>query len=126
MEITLSLSEVLNINRVLISIIDNSQTKVDALLKFRLLGIIKELEPLISNFDFIRNEKIMEYGEKTEDGNYQIQKDDKKAIDLFNHDLSEILNSDVTISINKLKSSDIFDRGIGAEYLVWLYPIIEE
>ena len=30
------------------------------------------------------------------------------------------------INIQKLKPSDVFDKGLPAEYLVGLYPIIEE
>lgn len=126
MEIKLQLSEALNINRTLKSIVDDTQTKVDALLKFKLLGIMKAIDPLSSNFDIIRNEKIIEYGEKTEDGNYQISESDKEGIENFNRDLTQVLNSEVIINLNKLKAVDVFDKGINAEYLIKLYSIIEE
>lgn len=126
MEIKLQLSEALNINRILKSIIDDTQTKVDALLKFKLLGIMKAIDPLVSNFDIIRNEKIIEYGEKTEDGNFQILEADKEGIENFNRDLTQVLNSEVTINVDKLKAVDVFDKGINAEYLIKLYSIIEE
>ncbi len=126
MEITLKLSDVLSLNQALKAIIDDSDTKVDALLKFKLLGIMKGLENHVANFDAIRNEKIKEYGKETEDGNISISKDDKEAIKKFNDDLIKLINSEVSVNITKLKASDVFDKGVKAEYLVGLYLIIEE
>lgn len=126
MEIKLQLREALNIHQILKFIIDDTQTKVDSLLKFRLLGFMKAIDPMVSNFDTIRNEKIMEYGEKTADGNYQILKENKEAIKNFNNDLAQVLDSEIAITANKLKAVDVFDKGINAEYLIGLYSIIEE
>ena len=41
-------------------------------------------------------------------------------------DMDKIVDSDVEINIQKLKASDVFDKGLPADYLVGLYPIIEE
>ncbi len=125
MEITLKLNDVLNINQTLKAIIDDSNTKVDALLKFKLLGIMKGLENHVANFEVVRNEKINEYGKETENGNISISADDKEAIQKFNDDLMNVVNSEVEINISKLKASEVFDRGVKAEYLIGLYPIIE-
>lgn len=122
----IKLGEVMNLNQTLKSIIDDNNTKMDSLFKFKLLGIMKSLENHVSNFEIIRNEKIMEYGTETENGNIQIPKDDSEAIKKFNDSLLEVLNSDVDITIEKLKSADVFNKGVKAEYLMGLYPIIEE
>ena len=122
---TLKLIELLEINNILKLIIDNDKLSVDPLLKFRLLGIMKNIEIPIMNFETIRNEKIREYG-KYEDGNYNISKDDKDAVDKFTKDMDTIVNSNVDVNIQKLKPSDVFDKGLPAEYLVGLYSIIEE
>ncbi len=126
MEITMKLNEVLNLNRTLKTIIDDTDTKIDTLFKFKLLGIMKAIEGHVANFDIIRNEKIMEYGEKDDNGNIKISADDKDSIKKINDDLTAVLNSDVSINITKLKSGDIFNKGIKAEYLIGLYSIIEE
>lgn len=126
MEITLKLSDVLNLNQTLKAIIDDNNAKVDALLKFKLLGIMKGLESHIANFEVIRNEKIVEYGEETEDGNISISIDDKEAIQKFNDDLTKVINSEVSVNITKLKANDVFDKGVKAKYLIGLYSIIEE
>lgn len=126
MEIKLKLSEVLNINQSLKLIIDDTQTKIDPLFKFKLLGIMKAIEVHVANFDTIRNEKVNEYGEKTEDGHVQISKDDTESMRKFNDALLKVIESEVVINIAKLKVKDVFDKGVRADYLIGLYPIIEE
>ena len=126
----IKLGNVLEINNVLKQIIDNTELKIDALFKFKLLGIMKSFEIPIANFEVIRNEKIKEYGKETEDENGNksigIGVDDKNAIAKFSKDINKIIDSEVDVNINKLKSVDVFDKGLPADYLVRLYPIIEE
>lgn len=126
MELTLKLGEVLHLSQTLKSIIDDTETKVDALFKFKLLGILKSIELPVANFETIRNEKIMEFGKETDDGNVQIPKDDENAIKKFNDSLMEVINSNVSINIDKLKASDVFNKGVKAEYLMGLYPIMKK
>ena len=126
MECKLKLGEVLSINKTLKSIIDDNQTKVDTLFKFKLLGIMKSLEIHVTNFETIRNEKIMELGKETEDGNVQIPKEDADAIKKFNDSLIQVIESEVCVNIVKLKANDVFNKGVKSEYLIGLYPIIEE
>lgn len=125
MEIKLKLSEVLNINQSLKSIIDDTNSKIDSLFKFKLLGIMKAIEAPVVNFNTIRNEKINEYGEQTEDGIVSISKDNEESIKKFSDDILNILDTEISITITKLKAGDIFDKGVKAEYLLALYPIIE-
>ena len=126
----IKLGNVLEINNVLKQIIDNSELKIDALFKFRLLGIMKNLEVPIANFNVIRDEKINEYGKETEDENGNksigIGVDDKDAIAKFSEDINKVIDSEVDINIERLKAIDVFDKGFPTEYLVKLYPIIEE
>ena len=126
----IKLGNVLEINNVLKSIIDNSELRIDALFKFKLLGIMKSFEIPIANFEVIRNDKIREYGKELEDENGNksigIDADDKEAITKFSEDINKVIESEVDVNINKLKSIDVFDKGLPADYLVKLYPIIEE
>ena len=126
----IKLGNVLEINNVLKQIIDNSELKIDALFKFRLLGIMKNLEVPIANFTVIRDEKIKEYGKELEDENGNksigIDANDKDAIAKFSEDINKVIDSEVDINIEKLKAIDVFDKGFPTEYLVKLYPIIEE
>lgn len=125
MDITLTLGEVLNLNQTLKAVIDDNKAKVDPLFKFKLLGIMKAAETHVANFETIRNEKIMEYGKEVEDGSIQIPKEDKDAVKQFNDSLIQIINSQVTINIDRLKATDVFNKGVKAEHLIGLYPIME-
>ena len=123
----MKLSDVLLLNNTLKSIIDTDKNlKINALFKFKLLGLMKNLEAPVANFDVIRNEKIREYGKKDENGNIAISQDDTESVKKFTNDLEAVVNSDVEISIEKLKVKDVFNAGIPAEYLVRLYLIMEE
>ena len=126
MEIKLKLNEVININKTLAAIIDDSHAKINVLLKFRLLGLMKAIEAHVSNFELIKNEKIIEYGKKNKDGTFQISKDDIKAVAKFRKDIEQVLDSDVTICVDPFKPDEIFDKGLKSDYLSGLYPIIRE
>lgn len=125
MEFKLKLGEVLNINQSLKEIIDGSD-KVEALFKFRLLGIMKTFEPFVNNFETVRNGKILEYGEPTEDGNFRIPPEDKEVIEKYNSEITAVINSEVTLNIEKLKVEDVFNKGFDSTHLMSLYPILEE
>lgn len=124
MEVTLKLKDVLKLNNALKAIIDDID--IDALLKFRLLGIMKEIESHVTNFNLICNEKIAEYGKKDDEGNITIPSEDKEAIRKFNEVMRKVTDSDVSIHVIKIKSKEIFSKGIKSEYLMGLYPIMEE
>ena len=126
----IKLGNVLEINNVLKQIIDNTELQIDALFKFKLLGIMKSFEIPIANFNVIRDEKIKEYGKELEDENGNksigIDANDKDAIAKFSEDINKVIDSEVDVNIEKLKAIDVFDKGLPTEYLVKLYPIIEE
>ena len=125
MECRFKTGEILSLNQTLKMIIDDQEANVDALFKFRLLGIMKSIEGHVANFETIRNEKIMEFGKETEDGNIQIPKEDTDSIMKFNDSIMQVIDSEVTVNMDKLKASEVFNKGVNAEHLVGLYPIIE-
>ena len=122
----IKLGIVLELNNMLKAIIDNTELKIDSLLKFKLLGILKNIEIPVNNFEAVRNEKIREYGKENDEGNIGISADDTESMEKFTKDMNEVINSDVEVNIQKLKAADVFDKGLPADYLVRLYPIIEE
>ena len=126
----IKLGNILEINNILKQIIDNTELKIDALFKFKLLGIMKSFEIPIANFEVIRNDKIKEYGKELEDENGNksigIDANDKDTIIKFSEDINKVIDSEVDVNINKLKPVDVFDKGLPADYLVRLYHIIEE
>ena len=122
----IKLSTVLELNNMLKAIIDNTELKIDSLLKFKLLGILKNIEIPVNNFEAVRNEKIREYGKENDEGNIGISADDTESMEKFTKDMNEVINSDVEVNIQKLKVNDVFDKGLPAEYLVIFYSIIYE
>lgn len=126
MELKLKVNEVIGLNNTLKSIIDNSNIKINIVLKYRFLGIMQSIKSHITNYEIIKNEKIIEYGEETENGIYQISNDKPEVIEKFKRDIEQVLNSEVTININMLKPDEVFDQGLTSDYLIDLYPIIEE
>lgn len=126
----MKIGEVLNWNGALKSIVDDKNVEVSALIKFKMLGMIRKFEPVVADFERIRNEKITEYGttEVDDDGNETgkviIPATDTVAIGKFNADLEELLNSDVDIEIDKFKPEEIIDKGISSDLLLRLYNLI--
>lgn len=136
----MKVKDILNYNRIIKNIID-SNTDINALIKFKMLGMLKQFEPVITNYEIVRNDKIKEYGTFTENGNYGIfvpQKDNydneddyQKAIaqyeetfSKFDADMNEIADSESDIKLTKF-GAEILDIGIPADYLLALYDLIE-
>lgn len=127
MEIKLKLRDLLKANYALENILDNHENeKIDALFKFKILGILKEFEKYVSNYNQIRNEKIQLYGKQDKNGDTIIPLEDTEAIQKFGNELNPILDSEVQINLQSLEPEDIFARNLHAKILIALYPIIKE
>lgn len=138
----MKLETILQYNDIFKNLIDNAK-EINALVKFRLLGIVKQFEPIVTNFEIVREEKIRQYGKQQENGSIGIIPPDKDkfeneeeynkaeaefhdAVEAFNADMNELLQSDVDIEIKKFKPNEVIDVGIPADFLVLLYDFIEE
>lgn len=134
--------DAISYSRTIKSIID-SNSNINALVKFKLLGMAKQLEPITENFERVRNENIYKYGTINENGgasiiepkrdsfdndeDYNTAMDEyKNTVAKINEELKTILNSDVNVNINKFKYTEIIDAGLSADYLLDLYELIEE
>lgn len=134
--------DILKYNDIIKNLIDNA-TDVSGLIKFKFLGMLKQFEPVIQNYETIRNELINKYGKSDGNGGVGIflpQKDDYESDEDFNNamkeyedtvsklnkELDKILNEDVEINIKKFKAEDIMSVGIPADFLMALYDLIEE
>lgn len=122
----LKLSEILNINQVLKTIIDDKDTSIEPIMKFKMLGVMKSFENSVTNFESIRNDLIMKLGTADEDGNVSINREDENKVKEFNDELLKVLNVESEVTFTKLKAEEIFNKGIKTEYLMALYPIVEE
>lgn len=123
---TKKLIEFIRLNQTIKTIIDDKSLSLEPLFQFRLLGILKKLEPHITNFEIIRNEKIREYGTASEDGALSIPASDTEAMEKFNAAISQVLDGEITVDIEPFAATDVFEQGINAECLLGLYEIMEQ
>ena len=138
----MKLQEVLQYNDIFKNLIDNAKD-INILVKFRLLGIMKQFEPYVANYQLIREEQIRQYGTQQENGSIAVippsrdkfENDEdfeaaeasfKESVDQITKILTELEQSEIDIDIKKFKADEIIDKGISADYLVLLYDFIEE
>lgn len=136
------IKDILNYNRIIKMLIDN-EPNINSLIKFRLLGMLKQFEPAVENYEKIRDELISKYGKSDDDGRFGIfppikdnydsdekfeeaKKEFEDTIQKFNEEITKIGESESEINIVKFKADDIMNAGIPADYLVVLYDLIEE
>jgi hypothetical protein len=103
----------------------DENTELTAVFKFQLLGIVKGFESAVQNFETIRNEKIREYGEENDNGDFTINPEKKENFEKFQKEISSVLDTEITMSVTKLKAEDVFKVITDPKALVILYPIIE-
>lgn len=122
----MKLEEIIYYNQILKNIVDDKTLKIDPKLKFRFLGMMKEFEPTIANFDIVRNELITQFGKTDEEtGSCSIDNDDKEALEKFNTAIQPVISEDVEVKVKKFAPADVFDKGLPANVLLALYPLIE-
>lgn len=126
MEMKLKLRDWIDINQVLRAMIDREEIPVSTVTKFHILGILKAIEGHMANFEAVRNEKIKEYGEADQDGNYSISLGNPSAIDAFSRDMKKLLEEPVSATIDKIAAKAIMVKGVKSGDLLCLYPILEE
>ena len=138
----MKIKEVLKYNITIKSIID-SDMEISPLVKFKLLGMLKQFSPVLEDFESVRNEMIQKYGSSSPNGGFGIfspnpddfedSEDYKKAVEKyedivekFNTELDKIADSEANFEVQKFNYADIMNAGIPADYLLQLYELIEE
>ncbi len=127
----LKMYNIINIYTTIKTLIENENFN-DSILKFKMLGILKSLESPISNYQTIQYDTIKELGipilndNGKETGNYTIPPDNKETIEKYIQTMNQLGETEIDIPLDKFKASVIFNKGITAEQLIHLYPIIEE
>ena len=127
----LKIYNVINIYTTVKALIENDNLN-DSILKFKMLGILKSLETSMSNYQTIQYDTIKELGTPVfndngdETGNYTIPTENKEAVEKYIQTMNKLGETEIDISLDTFKASVIFNKGIAAEQLIHLYPIIEE
>lgn len=119
----MKLQEIIYANQVLKTVIDNADIEITPKLKFKLLGIMKEFEPIISNFEVIRNELISQYGTKDDDGHISINREDTESMKNFNNAIQPLIEEEVNVNYKKLSQAEVFT--LPSDVLLALYSLIE-
>lgn len=79
-----------------------------AIMAYELRKFFKIIEEEFDNFNKIKNDKIIEYGEKKEDGTYFIDKDNKNY-QKFIDEINELLDKEIEINSPKLNIENLKD-----------------
>lgn len=119
----MKLQEIIYANQVLKTVIDNADIEITPKLKFKLLGIMKEFEPIISNFEVIRNELISQYGTKDDEGHISINREDTESMKNFNNAIQPLIEEEVNVNYEKLSQEEVFT--LPSDVLLALYSLIE-
>lgn len=119
----MKLQEIIYANQVLKTVIDNADIEITPKLKFKLLGIMKEFEPIISNFEVIRNELISQYGTKDDEGHISINREDTESMKDFNNAIQPLIEEEVNVNYKKLSQEEVFT--LPSDVLLALYSLIE-
>lgn len=121
----MKLKDLLTINNVLKSFIDNKEAaSIDVAFKFKILNILKTIEEQNDLFEQLKNEKIMEYGTTDENGNISVSQGSEEFEKLVN-ELDKLLDTEVDVTIPKINAEDAF-KYFQSQYLLALYEIIEQ
>ena len=125
MQKTLKLYKAINANEIFRRIIDNKDLNINCISKFKLLGIMKALEPVVANFEFVKNEKIREYGKEDENGQVSINAEEEpEMFKKYQEEIQELLST--TVKVDTVKAADVIDKDIPADALVAIYDLICE
>lgn len=121
----MKLEDLLNYNSLFQTIIDKG-TNVKPTIKFKLLGYIKQFSPYLENFETVRNDLVMKYGEEDESGNYKVDPNSTDTWKKFESEFTALVRQEIDVNLPKIKANEIMSSGIPAKYLVGLYDLIEE
>lgn len=128
----MTVNEVLDYNKLIKTIIDEDKD-ITALAKFKLLGMCKQFEEVVKNYDDVRDACIRKYGTVGEDGVAKVvvpnENSDQDVKDAYNNlvaELNAVLDSKADIEITKFNYEDVINAGLSSDYLIALYDLIEE
>lgn len=121
----LKINEIVSLSEAIKNIIDDTDTTISPLMKFKLLGILKAIIPYVENFEIIKNDAIRKYGKTDENGNISVSAEDKESYEQFIKEIEPAYLYEVDVDIKKLSPEEIFGAKLPTRYLLALYSIID-
>lgn len=131
MKKTMKLYEATNIYEITKGIIENNDSNITSLSKFKLLGIIRSFSGIYTDYDQTRQDLVKKYGEPVlddegnETGNIEIKKDSEN-IDKFVEEMNILRNQNIDVEFTSMTVDELFSLGLSAESYTIFMPIVEE
>ena len=131
MKKTMKLYEATNIYEITKGIIENNDSNITSLSKFKLLGIIRSFSGIYTDYDQTRQDLIRKYGEPVLDdegnktGNIEIKKDSEN-MDKFVEEMNILRNQNIDVEFTSMTVDELFSLGLIAELYTIFMPIVEE
>lgn len=131
MKKTMKLYEATNIYEITKGIIENKDSDITSLSKFKLLGIIRSFSGIYTDYDQTRQDLVKKYGEPVLDnegnktGNIEIKKDSEN-MDKFVEEMNILRNQNIDVEFTSMTVDELFSLGLSAELYTIFMPIVEE
>ena len=131
MKKTMKLYEATNIYEITKGIIENKDSNITSLSKFKLLGIIRSFSGIYTDYEQTRQDLVKKYGEPVLDkegnktGNIEIKKDSKN-MDKFVEEMNVLRNQKIDVEFTSMTVDELFSLGLSAELYTIFVPIVEE
>lgn len=131
MKKTMKLYEATNIYEITKGIIENKDSNITSLSKFKLLGIIRSFSGIYTDYDQTRQDLVKKYGEPVLDkegnktGNIEIKKDSEN-MDKFVEEMNILRNQNIDVEFTSMTVDELFSLGLSAELYTIFMPIVEE
>nr|DAG69174.1 MAG TPA: Protein of unknown function (DUF1617) [Caudoviricetes sp.] len=131
MKKTMKLYEATNIYEITKGIIENKDSDITSLSKFKLLGIIRSFSGIYTDYEQTRQDLVKKYGEPVLDkegnktGNIEIKKDSEN-MDKFVEEMNVLRNQNIDVEFTSMTVDELFSLGLSAELYTIFVPIVEE
>lgn len=131
MKKTMKLYEATNIYEITKGIIENKDSNITSLSKFKLLGIIRSFSGIYTDYEQTRQDLVKKYGEPVLDkegnktGNIEIKKDSEN-MDKFVEEMNVLRNQNIDVEFTSMTVDELFSLGLSAELYAIFVPIVEE
>lgn len=131
MKKTMKLYEATNIYEVAKNIIEDKNSTISSLSKFKLLGIVRSFSGVYTDYEQTRQDLVKKYGEPVldkegkETGNIEIKRDSEN-MNKFVEEMNVLRNQNVDVEFSAIKVDELFNLGLSAELCTVFMPIVEE
>ena len=131
MKKTMKLYELTNIYEVAKNIIENKNSTITSLSKFKLLGVIRSFSGIYNDYEQTRQDLVKKYGEPVldgegkETGNIEVKRDSEN-MNKFVEEMNILRNQNIDVEFNAITVEELFKMELSAEICAVFMPIVAE